>query len=182
MTTIVLLAAGRSRRTSAPKQLYKVGGEYLINVQIGILRSYGFAVAVVLGYEYEKIRSILDKDVTVVHNEQYEEGMFSSVKEAFRILESDTLIFCHVDRPIPDKSVFNALIKSEKAVSVAFYDGKKAPPVKICASAKNRLLSSGLKRLDHWVMSENEVDHVEVDDPKVHYNANTDEALKRYFG
>jgi len=82
MTTVVLLAAGRSRRTSAPKQLYKVRGEYLINVQIGILRSYGFVVAVVLGYEYEKIRSIFDKDVTVVHNEQYEEGMFSSVKEA----------------------------------------------------------------------------------------------------
>ncbi|KYJ85806.1 nucleotidyltransferase family protein [Sulfurovum riftiae] len=182
MTTVVLLAAGRSSRTSGLKQLYRVDGEYLINIQTGILQSYGFDVAVVLGYEYEKIRRVLAKNVTVVYNENYDEGMFSSVKKAFQSLDREALVFCHIDRPVPDLSVFKALLENGKRVAVALYNGKKAPPVRIHASVKDSLLDSDLKRLDHWVSAEDDVAYVDVDDPKVHYNANTDEALKQYFG
>ena len=181
MITVVLLAAGKSSRTSTVKQLYLIKGEYLINVQIGILLSYGFDVAVVLGHEYEKIRTILDNSMTIVHNENYEEGMFSSVKKAFEVLDEEQLVFCHIDRPIPDLAVFEALLQSDKAIAVAFYQGEKAPPIRIKSSMKKRLLNSDLKRLDHWIAAEDDVAYVEVDDPKVHYNANTDETLKRYF-
>ena len=182
MITVVLLAAGRSGRTSIMKQLYPIKGEYLINVQIRKLYAYGFDVAVVLGHGYEKISTLLDHRVTTVYNEDYEEGMFSSVKKAFKELNAGQLIFCHIDRPIPDLSVFEALLKNDKAIAVAFYQGKKAPPVRISSSMKNSLLNSHLKRLDHWIAGEGgNVAYVEVDDPKVHYNANTDTELKKYF-
>lgn len=181
MITVVLLAAGKSSRTSIMKQLYPVKGEYLINVQIGILHSYGFDVAVVLGHEYERIRTILDNSVTIIHNENYEDGMFSSVKKAFKELNAEQLIFCHIDRPIPDLAVFEALLQSDNDIAVAFYQGKKAPPIRIRSSMKKRLLSSDLERLDHWIAAADDVAYVEVDDPKVHYNANTDETLKKYF-
>ena len=179
--TVVLLAAGKSSRTSILKQLYPVNDEYLINVQIGTLQSYGFDVAVVLGYEYKRIHTILDNSVTIVHNEHYEEGMFSSVKMAFKVLNDEQLVFCHVDRPIPDLAVFEALLQSDNAIAVAFYQGEKAPPIRIKSSMKKRLLGSDLERLDYWISEEDDVDYVEVDDPKVHYNANTDETLKKYF-
>ena len=178
---VVLLAAGKSSRTSVLKQLYPVKGEYLINVQIGTLHAYGFDVAVVLGHEYERIHTILDNSVTIVHNEHYEEGMFSSVKMAFKALNDEQLVFCHVDRPIPDLAVFEALLESDNAIAVAFYQGEKAPPIRIKSSMKKRLLDSDLERLDYWIAAEDDVDYVEVDDPKVHYNANTDETLKKYF-
>ena len=181
MNTVVLLAAGRSSRTSTMKQLYPVKGEYLINVQIRKLRAYGFDVAVVLGHEYEKIHTILDLDVTIVHNKNYENGMFSSVKKAFEVLDEEQLVFCHIDRPIPDQAVFEALLQSNKAIAVAFYQGEKAPPIRIRSSMKMRLLNSNLKRLDHWIAEEDDVAYIEIDDPKVHYNANTDEKLKKYF-
>ncbi|MEA3434786.1 MAG: NTP transferase domain-containing protein [Campylobacterota bacterium] len=179
--TVVLLAAGKSSRTSVMKQLYPINGEYLINVQIRILQTYGFDVAVVLGHEYERIRTILDNSVTIVHNENYEEGMFSSVKKAFKVLNDEHLIFCHIDRPIPDLTVFEALLQSDSTIAVASYQGKKAPPIRFNSSMKNQLLYSSLERLDHWITSADDVDYVDVNDPKVHYNANTDEALKRYF-
>ena len=179
--TVVLLAAGKSSRTSVMKQLYPVKDEYLINIQIGILHTYGFDVAVILGHEYEKIRSILDNSVTIVHNKDYEEGMFSSVKKAFKELDEEQLIFCHIDRPIPDLAVFEALLQSDKAIAVAFYQGEKAPPIRIKSSMKKQLLNSDLERLDYWIAEEDDVAYVEVDDPKVHYNANTDEKLKKYF-
>jgi len=179
--TVVLLAAGKSSRTSTVKQLYPIKGEYLINVQIGILLSYGFDVAVVLGHEYERIRTILDNSVRIVHNENYEDGMFSSVKKAFEVLDKEQLVLCHIDRPIPDLGVFEALLQSDKAIAVAFYQEEKAPPIRIKSSMKKQLLNSNLKRLDHWIAAADDVAYVEIDDQKVHYNANTDEALKRYF-
>jgi CTP:molybdopterin cytidylyltransferase MocA len=163
------------------KQLYPVEGEYLINIQIRTLHAYGFDVAVVLGHEFEMIRTILDNNVTVVHNVHYEEGMFSSVKKAFKALDDEQLVFCHVDRPIPDLTVFEALLQSDSAIAVAFYQGKKAPPIRIRSSMKKRLLNSDLARLDHWIAAADDVEYVEIADPKVHYNANTDEQLKRYF-
>lgn len=180
--TVVLLAAGKSSRTSIMKQLYPVKGEYLINVQIRTLHAYGFDVAVVLGHEFEKIRTTLDNSVTIVHNEHYEEGMFSSVKSAFKELNEEQLVFCHIDRPIPDLTVFEALLHSDSAIAVAFYQGKKAPPIRIRSSMKKRLLNSDLARLDHWIAAaDDDVEYVEVDDLKVHYNANTDEQLQKYF-
>ena len=163
------------------KQLYPIKGEYLINVQIRTLQTYGFDVAVVLGHEYERIRTILDNSVAIVYNENYEKGMFSSVKKAFEVLDEEQLVFCHIDRPIPDLAVFEALLQSDKAIAVAFYQGEKAPPIRIKSSMKKQLLNSDSERLDHWIAEENDVAYVEIDDPKVHYNANTDEALKRYF-
>ena len=178
---VVLLAAGKSSRTSTMKQLYRIGDDYLINVQINTLHDYGFDVVVILGHNYENIFKILSKSVTVIHNENYENGMFCSVKEAFRKLDDEKLIFCHIDRPIPNLLVFEKLLQSHTPVSVAFYDGKKAPPLCIDSSMKEQLLVSSLERLDHWIAERDEVAYIEVDDPKIHYNANTDKTLKEYF-
>jgi molybdopterin-guanine dinucleotide biosynthesis protein A len=100
---------------------------------------------------------------------------------AFKVLNDEQLVFCHVDRPIPDLAVFEALLQSDNDIAVAFNQGEKAPPIRIKSSMKKRLLDSDLERLDYWIAAEDDVDYVEVDDPKVHYNANTDETLKKYF-
>jgi len=180
--TVVLLAAGKSTRTSVMKPLYRVGADLLINLQIRKLHSYGFNVAVVLGHAYERIRAVIDPGVTVIHNEGYEAGMFSSVKTAFESLDAPELYFCHVDRPVPDRSVFEALSQSRSPVAVAYYDGRRAPPVRISAAMKADLLASDAARLDQWVLASGVAEYVPADDPKVLENANTDEELKRYFG
>jgi len=182
MITVVLLAAGRSSRTSVMKQLYRVRGEYLINLQCRELRTYGFDVVVVLGYAYKKISMVLDRNVRIIYNEKYEAGMFSSVKKVFNTLDAAQFIFCHVDRPVPERDVFEALLANNMEIAVTCYQGEKAPPIRIRTSMKKRLLHSSAKRLDHWIAEEREhVAYVEVNDPKVHCNANTDEALHRCF-
>ncbi|MEA1954968.1 MAG: NTP transferase domain-containing protein [Campylobacterota bacterium] len=182
MNIVILLAGGESSRTTNMKQLYKVDGEYLINKQIKIIQSYGYEVVVVLGHEYEKIKSVLDKDVKIIRNYNYQQGMFSSVKTAFNLLDADKLIFCHIDRPIVEKDIFEELLKSDDEIVTTFYNGKKAPPIMIKYSMKKELLDSNINRLDYWIESTNKASYIEVDDEKVHFNANTDEKLRRYFG
>ncbi len=164
MIKVVLLAAGKSTRTTDMKQLYLVDGEYLINIQIRKLISYGFKVVVVLGHRYKEVLEIIDKRVEVVHNAEYEEGMFCSVKSVFRVCQADRFIFCHTDRPIADKDVFLSLIKSPKDIAVAFCCEKKAPPIMMKYSVKNCILSSNLKRLDFWIESQEDVEYTKVSD------------------
>ncbi|MHC3994969.1 nucleotidyltransferase family protein [Thiomicrolovo sp. ZZH C-3] len=180
--TVVLLSAGRSSRTSDLKSLYRVEGEYLINRQIRQLQSYGYDVAVVLGYAYERISAVLPEGVRVIRNEAYGEGMFSSIKRAFETLDAPELYFCQVDRPVPDKRVFDALSRSKSPVATAFFEGHRAPPQRISAVMKSDLLASDAGRLDAWIEATGIAEAVAVDDPKVALNANTDEALRRIFG
>ncbi len=179
---VVLLAAGKSSRTTNMKQLHKVNGEYLINIQIKKLLSYGYKVAVVLGHDYQEIVDILDEVVVVIHNKNYNDGMFSSVKKAVQELDEDAFIFCHIDRPIADKDVFEKLLKSDADVAVTYLHQKKAPPIMIKSTMKESLLSSKHKRLDYWIEENEKLELLHVEDEKVHYNANSDEELRRYFG
>ena len=177
----VLLAAGRSERTSGVKQLYRIGDEYLINRQINRLHSYGLDVAVVLGHHSEKIRAVMDPNVTVVYNENHDEGMFSSVKKAFEAIPAEYLVFCHIDRPVADKRVFELLEQSCSEVAVARFEGERGPPIRISRHRYPLLLNTPFHRLDHWIDAQEDVEYVDVADPKILYNANTDEALRRYF-
>ena len=179
---VVLLAAGKSSRTTDIKQLYYSHGEYLINRQIKIVESYGYKVAVVLGYEYERVKSVLKKDVEVIRNREYEEGMISSVKVAFENLKAKKLIFCHIDRPMVSKEIFEKILEKDDAIVTTYYNNKKAPPIMIDYSMKKELLDSNIDRLDYWIESTNRASFVEVDDAKVHFNANSDAELERYFG
>ena len=180
--TVVLLAAGKSSRTTQMKQLYKIDGEYLINRQIQGLRGYGYEVVVVLGHAFDTIAAVIGKDVKVIRNYNYEKGMFSSVQRAYEVLNRERLVFCHIDRPLADKEVFEALLSSAYPIATASYKGKNAPPIMIESSLKEELLRSHATRLDYWIASTNKVQRVEVEDAKVSFNANTDEELKRYWG
>ncbi len=182
MTIVVLLAAGESSRTTGMKQLYMVDGEYLINKQIKKIQSLGYEVVVILGHEFDKISSVIEKDIKIIQNNNYKDGMFSSVKRSFELLDADKLIFCHIDRPIPNKNIFESLIKSNSPIATSSYKEKKAPPIMIKSSMKKELLDSDAKRLDFWIQNTKKAKHIEVDDEKVHFNANTDEELRRYFG
>ncbi len=182
MNIVVLLAGGKSSRTSTMKQLYKIDSEYLINRQIQTIQSYGYEVVVILGHNYDAIQSILNSDVTVIRNKNYQEGMFSSVKTAFNYLKADSLIFCHIDRPMVSKEIFEKLINSTSEITTTFYENKKAPPIMIKYSMKDELLESTHQRLDYWIESTKKASYIKVNDEKVHFNANTDEKLGLYFG
>jgi len=180
-TKVVLLAAGKSTRTSEMKQLYKIDGEYLINVQIKKLLLFGFEVVVVLGHRYEELVRLVDKRVEVVYNAEYEEGVFSSVKAVFKNVDAEQFLFCHIDRPIANRDVYLSLMQSKKEVAVAFCCGKKAPPIMMHSTVKEELLASTLTRLDYWIKDFNEVEYVSVNDGKIHQNANSDAELEKYF-
>ena len=88
----IILAAGASRRLGRPKQLVKYAGETLLARAVRLVREAGLArVVVVLGAECEAIAAAVDlSDVRVVRNEDWKQGIASSIHAGLRTLEEVT--------------------------------------------------------------------------------------------
>ena len=84
----IILAAGESRRMGFPKMLLPFNGKTMIETVIrNVSQSMVTNILVVLGAEGLKIAETLnDLPVTYCFNENYKEGMLSSVKCGFKNL------------------------------------------------------------------------------------------------
>jgi molybdenum cofactor cytidylyltransferase len=86
----IVLAAGASRRLGQPKQLLMHDGETLLERAIRLASKAGAApVVVVLGAYQEQIRQALTmKDSNITINEQWEQGIASSIHAGLAALEA----------------------------------------------------------------------------------------------
>ena len=86
----IVLAAGGSRRLGQPKQLLMFGGETLLARVIRLANEAGAApVLAVLGAQHEKIRAeVALSDADVVINENWEQGIASSIHEGVSALQA----------------------------------------------------------------------------------------------
>jgi CTP:molybdopterin cytidylyltransferase MocA len=85
----VILAAGASTRLGEPKQLVMVAGETLLQRAVRVARQAGCSpVVVVAGAEHAQVlgNSALADAVSVI-NDQWEEGMASSIRLGVRVLD-----------------------------------------------------------------------------------------------
>ncbi len=82
MTAAIVLAAGRSARFGQPKQLLRVDARSLVVHAVDAAREGGCdPVVVVVGASSEAVRrELADAPVRIVLNEQWEEGVASSVR------------------------------------------------------------------------------------------------------
>lgn len=87
---VIILAAGSSSRLGKPKQLLMVGGKSLIIRVCEAALSLNIAkVVVVTGAYAERVRSgIVHLPVMVIFNEEWEEGMASSIRKGMEVLSS----------------------------------------------------------------------------------------------
>jgi molybdenum cofactor cytidylyltransferase len=80
MIGVILLAAGESARLGKPKQLLKYKESTLLEFVLNVATAVSEKVVLVLGANAEAIQKSLGKrNVTVVINEEWEEGMSSSI-------------------------------------------------------------------------------------------------------
>jgi molybdenum cofactor cytidylyltransferase len=83
---VAVLAAGASRRLGQPKQLVQVGDEPLLRRQCRVaIEAHVGPVAIILGCQAAACLATLnDLSVSVRTNEQWAEGLASSIREAAR--------------------------------------------------------------------------------------------------
>lgn len=111
-TGVIILAAGSSSRLGYPKQLVKFKGKPLLQHSIDVVGSLNFDTKIlVLGAKAAEIEKQLDlKNFSVVYNDNWEEGMSTSIKLGFLKLLSLTknwkIFWCcfQISRLLPKKN------------------------------------------------------------------------------
>ena len=135
----IILAAGESKRMGFPKMLLPFNGiSMLENVICNIKGSVIDNTLVVLGAEREALTELISKtSVTYCFNDNYKEGMLSSVKCGFRYLPSDfeaVLVF-QGDQPFISPEVINRVIEgyrsSGKGIVIPVNEKKRGHPILI---------------------------------------------------
>ena len=115
----VILAAGDSSRMGFPKQLAEYKGKTILETVVETVTSNLEETVVVLGHENDTITEKLDfKESTILINENWEEGIVSSIRTALFYLsennEIDSAMIFMADQPSVNNKIIDKLIKTKK--------------------------------------------------------------------
>lgn len=132
----LILAAGRSRRMGAFKPLLPLCGQTVLEVLLHVYRSSGVSdILVVLGHRAaEAIPVLKTHGVAWTINEQYDQGMFSSIQAGVKNLSPDCTAFFlqPADIPLVRRETLKSLIavQREKKALVCHpcHGGKRGHP------------------------------------------------------
>lgn len=144
----IVLAGGYSSRFNKNKMCVCFKGEPLITHTIKTMLTICEKVYVVTGYYHNEIKEVLseNKNVEIVYNSSYDQGMFSSVKAGVHHVEHDFFIIPG-DYPLVNMKTYLSLIEGSKDIRVPSYNKRFGHPLFISLNLKNELLNSDLKSL-----------------------------------
>ncbi len=114
----VILAAGASTRFGSPKLIAKIGTQTLVeHVQTELLNSSADKVAIVLGGNRELVQQQVLPGVSVLVNEQWQEGIAASVRcaaESAMSLKSSHLLLLVCDQPFVSSCLIDRILSLSK--------------------------------------------------------------------
>ncbi len=138
MIGVIILAAGSSSRLGKPKQNLVFQGSTLLHRSIKIaLNADTDEVVVILGANTDVIKPTLtDKNIHIIQNDDWAEGMASSIRLGVSTLlkinpQLQHVILMLCDQPFADVSIINQLIKAaskDKTIAASAYNGTVGPP------------------------------------------------------
>ncbi|MDA0195082.1 MAG: nucleotidyltransferase family protein [Bacteroidetes bacterium] len=109
----LILAAGESKRMGKPKQLLSFNGKTLLSHAIDSIEPIIVDIKVVLGANYNKIsESINGRAVEIIRNNQWSNGMGSSLAKGIESLskDSDGVLIMLCDQPLITKQHLKSLV------------------------------------------------------------------------
>lgn len=135
-TAILILAAGSATRMGEPKQLLPYGAETLLEHAITqAMRTTADQVFCVLGAHAEAIKQNIKKDLVFIENDNWQEGLSSSIVCGVERMESlgfDAVLVMLADQPLIDTAYLDLLIKTsaehKRACIASNYGAKNGVP------------------------------------------------------
>lgn len=140
----IILAGGKSTRMGTNKILLSYRGHPLIWYTIQSLKPFVDRIIIVTGKYDNDIRNALRSEkVTFIYNENYESGMFSSVKKGVSLVEGDFFIIPG-DCPFVSPNTFKAILNANGDIRVPRYKNDDGHPIYFKFRFKDEILSFGL--------------------------------------
>ena len=187
----LIIAGGYSSRMVDFKPLLPVKGKPLIEDRILSMVKSGISpIFVVTGYKREELEAIIKEiksriplaiKVVVIHNPDYDKGMFASIKTGIEGIsdygEKDVngVLLLPVDYPLINEThyakLYDAWLDKSDQFAVPCYYGKKGHPLLIPKRAWSEIVSyagdNGLKGITNAYEDRGEILRVEMKDERV---------------
>jgi putative nucleotidyltransferase with HDIG domain len=179
----IIPAAGQSSRMETLKPLLPLGGVSILERVIRLFQSAGIEdIRVVVGYRSADIIKTLDKlNILWITNEQYKDGMFSSIKAGVKSLDPDHNAFFVLPADIPlvrRQTLFDLMEEFKNGLDSIlypfFHDQRGHPPLipacytsQICSWKGTGGLRSFLEQHEH------QAKNVYVADECIHMDLDT---------
>lgn len=140
----IILAAGRGTRMGGPKALLTLDGETFLARAARLLRRPGIeAVSAVVGHEADRVKreAGLPRDVAIVVNLRYDEGMLTSIRAGLDRADSagaDAVLVHPVDHPLVDPATVDAVVAAllgGATIAVPSHEGRRGHPAGFARAA-----------------------------------------------
>lgn len=199
----LIIAGGYSRRMGDFKPLLPINGETLIENRILSMAKAGIPIIfVVTGHKHKELETLIEKvkaevspsiQVITIYNENYDQGMFSSIRAGMKIIDAISenhikgALLLPVDYPLIDENHYvelhNAWLGNTDQFAVPCYYGKKGHPLIIPKKAWKEILSykgnKGLKGVTNKYEDGGEMLRVEMNDERVLLDIDTPKDYSR---
>lgn len=179
----IIVAGGYSSRMNAFKPLLPLGESTVIETAINNFLEAGIDnIVVVIGFNADKLKPVLDqKGIKWVYNENYDDGMYSSILAGVKSLTEhvEGFFLLPADIPIVKYQTIDSLSQSHKKYDIVYpvYGSRRGHPPLISSRLFTEILSfdgnGGLKTL---LRKYNDTaHHVEVQDEGILLDMDTQE-------
>ncbi|HPX17080.1 MAG TPA: nucleotidyltransferase family protein [Petrotogaceae bacterium] len=140
----LVLAAGLSTRSGSYKMELMFGEFSLLQQCIKSIYVECSRIIVVCGYNSGKVQELVQdfKKVKLVRNDNYEKGMFSSLKTGLMHVSSDKLLITPGDYPLFRQSTVHELALTRGSIVIPVYKSKKGHPIIISKTLYPEILMS----------------------------------------
>lgn len=174
----IILAGGFSSRTQNNKMRLSIDGKPLIIHTIEAMKPFVNKIFLITGHYDSDIRSIVQEDekITIIFNESYEKGMFSSVLCGTKNVTEDFFIIPG-DIPFISAQTYSALLNGHKPLRFPSYKGKEGHPLFVSIELKDKLLKESIDSNLKKFRDEQDKEIIPVDDPYILKDIDT---LKEY--
>ncbi len=117
--TGILLAAGLSVRMGRPKQLLPFGESTIIETVVDNMLNAKFnEIIVIVGHCAEQIRDTLkDRDVRIIFNPDYKDGMLTSVQRGVRSLDLENRQRLSANAILKDRWAFSLMLVDQPFIT-----------------------------------------------------------------
>ena len=126
----IILAGGKSSRMKQNKMLLQYDGQPIIYHTVKSMKSVCDRIIIITGhYEVDYLKILLEfEEITIVHNKDYQKGMFSSVQKGVEGINGSCFIIPG-DYPLIYEDTYIEALRQQGEIRVPTYKGRKGHPI-----------------------------------------------------
>jgi molybdenum cofactor cytidylyltransferase len=180
----IVLAAGYSSRANAFKMMLPLGQKTVLEYTISKFEGVCSRVIVVAGFHAEYIKEEIEKinnknsysfQLKFVYNENFNQGMFSSIQKGCNEVNVPTFFITPGDCPLVKRETIQLLAENKGDVVIPSFHYKGGHPIKLSRIVKQKILETDPESNLRMVLNGFNKEYISVDDQGVIMDVDTQE-------